>query len=133
MSSPASEALLAAIQALAFARTVDELTSAIRTHARAVTGADGITFVLRDAGQCFYVDEDAIAPLWKGRRLPLESCISGWVMLYGQPAIIPDIYADARTTSDAYRSTFVKSLAMFPVRTEAPIAAIGAYWAVVHE
>ena len=133
MATPSPEALLAAIQALSFARTLDELTVVVRTHARAVTGADGITFVLRDAGECYYVDEDAIGPLWKGRRFPLESCISGWVMLYGQPAVIPDIYADARIPHDVYRSTFVRSLAMFPVRTEAPIAAIGAYWATIHE
>jgi two-component system CheB/CheR fusion protein len=133
MATPSQELLLTAIQALSFARTLDDLTRVVRTYARTITGADGVTFVLRDGGQCLYVDEDAIAPLWKGRRFPLESCISGWVMLYGQPAVIPDIYVDSRMALDAYRPTFVKSLAMVPVRTDAPIAAIGAYWATNHE
>ena len=126
MATPPHEQLLSTIQALSFARTLEDVTRLIRTHARAVTGADGVTFVLRDSGQCYYVDEDAIGPLWKGKRLPMESCISGWVMLYGQSAIIPDIYVDSRIPHEAYRPTFVKSLAMIPVRTEAPIAAIGA-------
>jgi len=133
MATPAHEQLLSAIQALSFARTLGEVTRLIRTQARAVTAADGVTFVLRDSGQCYYVDEDAIGPLWKGKRFPMESCISGWVMLYGQSAIIPDIYVDSRIPHEAYRPTFVKSLAMIPVRTEAPIAAIGAYWATIHE
>ena len=44
------------------------------------TDPDGVTLVLRDNGRCHYVEEDAIGPLWKGQRFPLESCISGWVM-----------------------------------------------------
>jgi signal transduction histidine kinase len=47
-----------------------------------------------------------------------------------KPAVIPDIYADPRIPHDAYRPTFVRSLAMVPVRHEqAAIAAMGAYWA----
>src|SRR5262249_24395068 len=62
-------------------------------------------------------------------RFPMQACISGWVMLNRQPAVIEDIYADPRIPADAYRPTFVKSLAMVPIRTEAPIGAIGNYWA----
>jgi hypothetical protein len=58
----------------------------IRTAARQLTGADGATFVLRDGNHCHYSDEDAIAPLWKGLRFPLDQCISGWVMTHGIPA-----------------------------------------------
>jgi light-regulated signal transduction histidine kinase (bacteriophytochrome) len=46
-----------------------------------------------------------------------------------QPAIIEDIYLDPRIPHDAYRPTFVKSLVMTPIRTVAPIGAIGVYWA----
>jgi two-component system CheB/CheR fusion protein len=62
----------------------------------------------------------------------VDECISGWVMRHREPAVIPDIYADPRVPHDAYRPTFVKSLAMVPVRNEDPLAAIGAYWARVH-
>ena len=47
--------------------------------------------MLRDGDECSYVDEEAIAPLWKGRRFPLTSCISGWVMEHRQAAAISDI------------------------------------------
>jgi two-component system CheB/CheR fusion protein len=128
-----TDLLLTAIRDLSFARDLDTVTFVVRAVGRSLTGADGVTFVLRDGEQCYYADEDAIAPLWKGRRFPLQSCISGWAMLNRQVAVIPDIYADRRIPHDAYRPTFVKSLAMVPVRVEDPIAAIGAYWAVARE
>ena len=61
---------------LSMARGIDEVTAVIRTHARDVVGADGITFVLRDGDECFYADEDAISPLWKGQRFPISTCVS---------------------------------------------------------
>jgi signal transduction histidine kinase/CheY-like chemotaxis protein len=124
-----TDLLLSAIRDLSFARDLETVTFVVRAIARALTGADGVTFVLREGDQCHYVDEDAIAPLWKGKRFPLESCISGWSMLNRRPVVIPDIYLDPRIPHDAYRSTFVKSLVMVPVRPEEPVAAIGAYWA----
>ena len=101
----------------------------VRHTARELTGADGATFVLRDGEFCHYADEEAIAPLWKGQRFPLKTCISGWAMLNRQPVVIEDIYKDSRIPADAYRPTFVKSLAMVPIRAAEPIGAIGNYWA----
>ena len=49
-----------------------------------------------------------------------------------QAVAIPDIYADPRIPHEAYRPTFVKSMAMVPVHDPDPIAAIGAYWARPH-
>lgn len=105
---------------------------AVRDSARVLLDADGVTFVLREGDYCHYADENAIGPLWKGRRFPMHTCISGWVMAHGQPAVIPDIYADPRIPAEAYRPTFVKSLAMVPVGRAALVAAIGAYWATPH-
>lgn len=123
------ERLLQAVQELSLARELAQVQAIVRRAARELTGCDGATFVLRDGGQCYYADEDAIAPLWKGLRFPLESCISGWTMLHRQPAVIPDIYLDPRIPHEAYRPTFVKSLVMVPIRTLDPIGAIGSYWA----
>jgi signal transduction histidine kinase len=104
----------------------------VRTAARMLAHADGATFVLRDAGYCFYADEDAISPLWKGQRFPVTSCISGWAMLHAQSVVVPDITADERIPLASYRPTFVKSLAMVPIGGDKPVAAIGAYWARRH-
>lgn len=105
----------------------------IRSTLRRLIGADGITFVLRDGDKCHYADEDAISPLWKGQSFPTETCISGWAMLNGRIAIVEDIYSDDRIPHAAYRPTFVKSLAMVPVRLDDPVAAIGDYWARRHQ
>lgn len=128
----AMEKLVSAIQMLSLARDLDTVMKIVRRAARELTGADGATFVLREGESCYYADEDAIAPLWKGLRFPMSACISGWAMHHRQSAVIEDIYADARIPADAYRPTFVKSLVMVPIRTEAPIGAIGNYWASTH-
>jgi hypothetical protein len=100
---------------------------AVRGAARAVCQSDGITFVLREGDMCHYVEEDAIGPLWKGRKFPLSACISGWAMLNAKTAVIEDVFADPRIPYDAYLPTFVKSLIMTPVG-ESHVAAMGAYW-----
>ena len=121
------------VKELSLARSVDAIVDIVRRGARQLNRADGATVVLRDGDQCHYVDEDAIAPLWKGCRFPMSACISGWAMLNGEHASIPDIYQDARIPHDAYRPTFVKSLVMVPIRAGAPIGAIGNYWATPHQ
>lgn len=121
--------LIDSVQQLSLARSLDRVTEIVRNAAREMVTADGATFVLRDNDHCFYKDEDAIAPLWKGKRFPIETCVSGWAMLNKQPAVIPNILVDERIPQDAYRPTFVKSLVMVPIRTLDPIGAIGVYWA----
>jgi diguanylate cyclase (GGDEF)-like protein len=123
------ERLLHTVQELSLARTLTDVQRIVRSAARALTGADGATFVLRDNGYCYYVDEDAIEPLWKGSRFPLQTCLSGWAMLNRDAAVIPDIYRDPRVPHEAYRPTFVKSMVMVPIRRTEPIGAIGNYWA----
>jgi hypothetical protein len=66
------------VQDLSRARSVESIVDIVRQAARALAGLDGATFVLRDDDLCHYVDEDAIAPLWKGKRFPVSACISGW-------------------------------------------------------
>lgn len=125
--------LIRAVQELSMARDVGRVAEIVRHAARGLSGADGATFVLRDGNQCFYRDEDAISPLWKGQRFPMEICISGWSMLNRKAVVIADIYRDNRIPHDAYRPTFVKSLVMVPIRTLDPIGAIGTYWATPHK
>lgn len=124
--------LLGAVQELSLARCVEDVQKVVRVAARRLAAADGATFVLRDEDRCFYADEDAIAPLWKGQRFPLSACISGWAMLNRQSVAIEDIYTDDRIPHEAYRPTFVKSLVMVPIRRVDPLGAIGIYWAERH-
>jgi signal transduction histidine kinase len=128
-----SEILTATVEQLSTADTIDRVTDVVTGAIRSLLGADGATFILREDGLCFYADENAVSPLWKGSRFPMSSCISGWAMLHDEVVVIRDIYDDPRIPHDAYRSTFVRSLAMAPVRTARPIAALGAYWRDEHE
>lgn len=123
-----AEMLMRAVERLSTARELSTVTEIVTSTLRALTGCDGATFVLREDELCFYVDEDAISPLWKGQKFPLDACISGWAMNHRSPVVIPDIYVDDRIPIDAYRPTFVKSLCMVPIRSDDPLGALGSYW-----
>ncbi len=101
------ERLLQAVQELSLTRSLPEIQRLVRSSARELTGCDGATLVLRDNDKCYYAAEDAIAPLWKGSRFPIETCISGWAMLNRQAAIsLTSIGIHAsRTPSIAPRSS----------------------------
>jgi GAF domain-containing protein len=109
--------------------SLPEIMQIVTHAARVLIACDGVTLILRDGDLCHYAEEDAISPLWKGRRFSMTACISGWCMLERRCASIPDIYADDRIPHDAYRPTFVKSLIMVPIGAPEPLAAMGAYWA----
>jgi signal transduction histidine kinase len=124
--------LVLAVQELSMARDIDTVMSIVRKAARILTGADGATFIIKDGDKCFYADEDAIGPLWKGQRFPIEDCISGWSMIHREQVVIEDITIDDRIPQEAYEPTFVKSLVMVPIRTIDPVGAIGNYWKTNH-
>lgn len=120
-----------ALESLACAHNREGVMRITRHAARWLTRADGASFVLREGDFCFYADDEGIGPLWKGSRFPLDTCVSGWAMLHSEAVVIHDVYHDTRIPLAAYRPTFVRSLAMFPVG-EPATAAIGVYWAHQH-
>lgn len=128
LRSERSAQLLEAIEKLAGACGMDDVVAILRATARRLVGADGIAVILREDEQCWYVEEDAVSPLWKGHKFPLTSCISGWAMLHKETVVIEDVRSDQRIPQELYRDTFVRSLLMVPVRSADPIGAIGAYW-----
>ena len=131
-AADAVRTLTDAVNALSDAERTDDVQAIVGTAARRLTGADGATIALRDGDDCVYLDEDAIEPLWKGKRLPLGGCLSGWAMVNRRDAVIEDLYADYRVPRDAYESTFVKSVVTVPIRPTDPLGAIGVYWARPH-
>jgi two-component system CheB/CheR fusion protein len=96
---------------------------------RRLTGAEGATFAVKEGESCHYVDEDAVAPLWRGQHFPVKTCVSGWVITHGKTAVVADILQDARVPDALYAPTFVRSLVAAPVNTASTRASIGAYWA----
>ena len=84
--------LVSIISELSKARSLEQIVEIVTKEARNLTGSDGVTFILRDGDQCLYFDEEAISPLWKGQKFPLQSCISGWSMIHKIPVLIKDIY-----------------------------------------
>jgi PAS domain S-box-containing protein len=121
--------LASAMERIQAAGSRDAVMGAVRDAASLLCGADGVSIVMREGDRCNYVDERAIAPLWRGQSFPMNSCVSGWAMLHGRTAVVPDVHEDVRTPSRIYQPTFVKSLVTVPIGQDAPDAAIGVYWA----
>lgn len=121
------------VQQLSMARSMERVVEIVSRAARNLTNADGATFILREADKVYYVDENAIGPLWKGRKFPISGCISGIAITRREAIFIPEVEFDPRIPFDLYKETFVKSLFMVPVRMDNPIAAIGIYWAKKHD
>lgn len=126
------ENLLDFYMVISLAENESQIQQITASYIRKSIDAQGVTFVLREGDFCYYVEECAIAPLWKNQKFPMESCISGWSMLNHETVFIPDIYKDARIPIDAYAPTFVKSLLMTPINKNFPIGALGVYWSQHH-
>jgi len=125
--------LVSVVQQLSLARDFETVARIVPIAARKLTGADGATFILKEFDYCHYVDEDAVGPLWKGSRFHMNSCVSGWAMRNKTPVAITDISRDERISRNHYDPTFVKSLAVVPIRLHDPIGAIGNYWAAIQK
>lgn len=122
-----------AMSALANAVSVGDLVTVLCAAGRAIAASEGVTVIRREGDLVAYIAEDAIKPLWTGKRFAIEACISGIAILENQPVVIPDIYADSRVPHAAYRPTFVRSMAMYPIGLVAPTMAVGAYWREARE
>jgi GAF domain-containing protein len=118
-----------AVDLLAAAESIEEISNTLRSFARRLVGADGMALILRDGDLCHYFDEDAIGPLWKGKRFPMAACISGWAMLRRMTVSIADIAVDRRIPYELYQDTFVRSMVMVPFGQDSSVGALGAYWA----
>lgn len=112
--------------------SLQELTYIASLAARSLTRADGSSFIIREDDLCCYSDEDAISSLWKGKRFPLYSYVSGWAMVHNEVVTIGDIFTDGRVPLEAYKPTFVKSLLMIPITQQEAIGALGIYWLRKH-
>jgi hypothetical protein len=122
--------LVEALGALPRASTIADIIALLARTARQISGADGICVIRRENDMVSYVAEDAEAPLWQGRSFPIDRCISGLALREDRVLLIPDVYVDARVPHAAYRPTFVRSMAMFPVASHGAALALGAYWRV---
>ncbi|MET3856870.1 HWE histidine kinase domain-containing protein [Rhizobium sp. OAE497] len=122
-----------AIAQLAGARDASHVVEIIRSTARSMIGCQGIAVIRKEDDLCHYIEEDAIGTLWKGQKFPASACVSGWAMAERKTIVIPDIDHEDRVPRELYQDTFVRAIAMTPVRPQDPIGAIGAYWAAPYQ
>lgn len=71
-----SQILTSVVERLSLVSSLEEITQIVADAARSLTGSDGATFVLKDGSKCYYVDENSISPLWKGRRFANSTAVA---------------------------------------------------------
>ena len=109
-------------------RDVPALARVITSAARELLGSDGATFLLRDGDDGQIVEQSAATKVWKGRRFPLTSTITGTAVLTGQPVIVADMEADPRIPGKGRTPDLIGSLLVVPIRVNAPLGAIAINW-----
>ena len=115
--------------ALCTTNSLTELAQRVRAAVIGRLDCFGASLVLLDGEQCFYADEDPIAPVRVGQRFPLPECLACWAVLHDQPVVINDVDYDERVPPQAYRSSYVRSMVAVPIPGSRGVAgAIGAYW-----
>ena len=120
------------VRKLSLSQNLEQVSEIVLQEARAISKSHATTFVLRDKEFCFYKDEYADAPLWKGQHLPLDKCICGWAMNAEEVVDIDDIHSDPRIVQEHYQHTSFKSLLVIPILRTNSIGAIGCYWTEAH-
>ncbi|MFO7575348.1 MAG: ATP-binding protein [Bacteroidales bacterium] len=120
--------IISAIHSIATTYSMESIMHTAHTTARQIMNAEGSSFILREAEYCHYAGESALGPSFKGKKIPLKECICGWAIRNRQQVVIEDIYSDERISAELYSQTFVRSLAVAPIRQDDPLGAIGVYW-----
>lgn len=120
--------LVRVVQDLSRTRSLEEIMAIVHRGARELVGADGASFILREGDLCYYAQEEAVETVFRGKRFPMSQCIGGWAMLNRSATAIEDISGDERIPYEAYRPSYIRSLAVVPIRREDPLAAVAVYW-----
>ena len=128
----AMEHLVGVVQSLPQARDVPALARIVGDAARTLTGADGATFVLREGDECRCVEQTGADQVWKGKRYPIASTITGLAMETRQPVVIEDVINHPWIKPGAYNVETTRSLTAVPIRRSDPLGAIATYWATSH-
>lgn len=100
----------------------------IRSVARAIAQAEGITIVKRIGDRTEFIAEDAAERLWTGLQFEIDKCLAGRAMTEAQSVIVPDITIVENIHLNAYLATFIRSLIAVPIGEGHPTHAICAYW-----
>jgi len=124
--------LITTVQSLARAHDEGTLFATACTSARRLTGADGAGVILCEGKECHHCAEDAVTPAFKGRRIPMERCISGIAMAQRHSLVIRNTLHDPRIHQPDYASSFVRALAVTPMGRTHSAGAINVYWARPH-
>ncbi len=126
------ESLVKVAQTLPLARDRDMVVNLVCRAARELSGADGVTFVLREGETGRVIGEDSIAPQWKGQHFAPGESVSGWAMQQREIALVEDIHTDPRVPKAALRGTPMQSMVAVPVRIGDPAGAICCFWKSRH-
>lgn len=110
------------------AATHYEVIAQLRASAREIAGADGIAIVRREGDEVVCLTENAVAPLWSGRRFPINTCVSRRPLIEGVPVVVHDLDHDVEVRERDNLPPFIKSIAVYPLGGAPLPMALGIHW-----
>lgn len=117
---------------LSCARTPGGIVRAVKESAGELADADGVSILLRDGADIYSLDETSTEPICDGVRVPLTSCLSGWVVLRGSQALVADVDDDGRVAAIDLGGADARSVVVVPIRSADPIGALSVCWTEFH-
>lgn len=120
--------LVVILQNLSQVHDVPAIARIVSDAGRDLVGSDGATFVLREGDHAFVVEQIGSEQIWKGRRFPLDSSITGRAILGREPVVIEDVRTHPLVPPSVAATGVLQSLAVVPIRKTAPVGAICIYW-----
>lgn len=128
--------LIRVIQNLALVRNKTAVYPPVLRAARALTGADGAAFLMKEEAGFVHCAEDAIAPVLQGASQPAETSPAALAVKERRTVAIRDVRSPGdnghRMPVAVYGSTFVRGLVLAPIRRDDPCGALALYWARPH-
>lgn len=126
------QVLVAAIQELTEAHNLDGAMGVVKVYARRIAGPGSAVFVFLKEGDRFFVNEELLEETWGEDERTYAMWLSNWVMSNRKPAVIEDLNNADWIPADIFRSPFIKSMAVMPMRAIDPVGVIGCYWQTNH-
>jgi PAS domain S-box-containing protein len=126
--APEPEPVFRTIRTVATAPDVPHLAAALQRAARDLTGAQEVTFVLRQDDAVAEIGIRATAADVSTERVPLATDLARMVLERGEPIVIADSAHAEQLFPGASRLMPTGSIAVVPVHRHAVTGALVAYW-----
>ncbi|WP_101698244.1 HD domain-containing phosphohydrolase [Clostridium minihomine] len=124
--------LIKIVQQLSATHDLPGVMKLVCHSACTLTGCRRAAFLLLGGESCHCATDQSVPVLCRRMCSSIDTLVGELVLKERQPILISNMENDSRIPSKLSKNTFLKSLAMLPIRPQDPIGIIGCYWTEPH-